>query len=121
MFAVTLKQSGALLGEIGIWDIDATNQRGKIGVILGRAYWGHGYASEATTALIDDAFTRTDLNRIGSECYADNVASARVLEKCGFVLEGRIRQKVRREDHWVDDLIYGLLRSDWEQRNSAIH
>lgn len=121
VFAMTLKASGVLVGEIGIWDIDAANRRGKIGAILGRAHWGRGYGTEATAAVIEDAFTRTNLNRIGTECYADNPASARVLEKCGFVPEGRIREKVRREDRWVDDLLYGLLRSDWEQRNSAIH
>src|SRR5258705_4138492 len=59
---------------------------------LDDAAWGHGYATEAARALLCWAFDTLDLNRVQAETDTRNGASARVLEKIGFVREGTLRE-----------------------------
>jgi len=78
------------------------------------AAWGKGYATEAVLAMLQWAYESLDLNRVEAELDTRNGASARVLEKLGFVREG-----LRREDCIVlgevsDSWIYGLLKRDWQ-------
>jgi RimJ/RimL family protein N-acetyltransferase len=80
-----------LIGSTGL-HVDTTT-RGEVatGYVLGRAFWGRGYATEACRAMVELARRRGDL-RVSAYCHADHVASARVLEKSGLFLEG-IRPK----------------------------
>lgn len=79
---------GTLIGSTGL-HVHEPPQPGHVmtGYILGRAFWGKGYATEACRAMIALARTRGD-HRITSYCHVDHVASAHVLEKCGFVFQG---------------------------------
>jgi len=60
----------------------------EIGYWLGAKYWGKGYATEAVRALIDHAFTDLEFTALQSSVRVTNVASRRVLEKCGFQRNG---------------------------------
>ncbi|OEV04748.1 GNAT family N-acetyltransferase [Streptomyces oceani] len=85
----------------------------SLGYCLDEAAWGHGYATEAARALLRWAFETLDLNRVQSEADTRNVASARVLEKLGFVLEGTLREDCVVNGDVSDSWVYGLLRRDW--------
>src|SRR5580704_15504152 len=61
------------------------------GYWLGRHYWGRGIGTDAAKTLSDRALRTGRLRRLEARVFAPNVASARVLEKCGFVFEGRLR------------------------------
>jgi len=79
-FIVTLR-SGALIGVAGI----AKNGNApELGYWVGVPFWGHGYATEAARAVIDDAFTELGCEVLQSGARISNPASRRVLEKCGF-------------------------------------
>ena len=65
--------------------------------------------------MIDYAFRELDLNRVYAQCYADNPASRRVLEKAGMTHEGTLRQHSFRLGRFADDLQFGILRSEWER------
>jgi [ribosomal protein S5]-alanine N-acetyltransferase len=83
------------------------------GYWLGQAYWGRGIGTDAARTLSDDALRRGGLRRLEANVFAQNVASARVLEKCGFVLEGTLRAfYVDREDNICDALAFGRLRDE---------
>lgn len=86
----------------------------SLGYCLTEAAWGHGYATEAARALLTWAFDTLDLNRVQAETDTRNAASARVLEKLGFVREGTLRQDCIVNGDVSDSWVYGLLRSDWE-------
>ncbi len=75
--------------------------------------WGCGYATEAVGALLHWAFDALDLNRVQAEVDTRNVASARVLEKLGFVREGTLREDCVVNGEVSDSWVYGLLRRDW--------
>jgi RimJ/RimL family protein N-acetyltransferase len=79
-FAITL--ADALIGVCGMRV--EPRKTPEIGYWLGAPHWGHGYATEATRALIDHAFEDLGLERLEAGARVSNPASRRVLEKCGF-------------------------------------
>jgi [ribosomal protein S5]-alanine N-acetyltransferase len=85
----------------------------SMGYCLGEAAWGHGYATEAAHALLQWAFDTLDLNRVQAETDTRNVASARVLEKLGFVREGTLREDCVVNGEVSDSWVYGLIRRQW--------
>ena len=85
----------------------------SLGYCLTEAAWGHGYATEAARVVLRWAFDTLDLNRVQAETDTRNVASARVLEKLGFVREGTLREDCIVNGDVSDSWVYGLLRRDW--------
>src|SRR6187549_2059222 len=91
------------IGGIGIDPLpDVFAIGGELGYWLGVAHWGKGYASEAVGAMVAHAFDTLDLLRLQANVYGPNVASARVLEKNGFELEGTLRRAVRKRGELLD-------------------
>ena len=85
-----------------------------MGYILDAAAWGHGYATEAGRALLEWAFDALALNRVQAETDTRNAASARVLEKLGFVREGTLREDCIVNGEVSDSWVYGLIRREWK-------
>jgi ribosomal-protein-alanine N-acetyltransferase len=86
----------------------------SLGYCLGDAAWGHGYATEAARSMLQWAYDTLDLNRVQAETDTRNVASARVLEKLGFVREGTLREDCVVNGDVSDSWVYGLLRREWQ-------
>ncbi len=86
----------------------------SLGYCFAEAAWGHGYATEAAHALLRWAFDTLDLNRVQAETDTRNVASARVLEKLGFVREGTLREDCVVNGEVSDSWVYGLIRREWQ-------
>ncbi|OGO50978.1 MAG: GNAT family N-acetyltransferase [Chloroflexi bacterium RBG_16_68_14] len=112
--AITQADSGRLIGNCGIRRKPENDWEADIGYELAPECWGRGYATEAARAMVDFGFRELELHRISSWCIADNVASARVLERLGLRQEGRLRENEYFKDRWWDTLLYGLLRSQWK-------
>jgi len=115
-FAITLPHEGRLIGSCGIRRKNENDWEADIGFELAPEYWGQGYATEAVTAVVDFGFRKLLLHRISSWCIAENTASARVLERLGLQLEGRLRENDYFKGRWWDTLVYGLLESQWGTR-----
>jgi RimJ/RimL family protein N-acetyltransferase len=81
---------------IGGISCQITGDSAEIGFLLARQHWGKGWATEATLAVVGLARTMPVLNRLHATCDADNLASARVLEKAGFTLECRLSRAIVR-------------------------
>ena len=111
--AIILREDGRLIGNCGIRRKPDNDWEADLGYELSPQYWGHGYATEAARAMVDFGFRQLDLQRISSWCIADNVASARVLERLGFVQEGRLRRNEFFKGRWWDTLLYALLAEEW--------
>lgn len=108
-FAVAV--AGEAVGGIGITLQDDVSRRSaEIGYWLGRSYWGRGIATAAVRALTDWAFAHFDLCRLYAGVFEWNPASARVLEKAGYVLEGRLRRSVTKDGRTIDQLLHALVR-----------
>jgi ribosomal-protein-alanine N-acetyltransferase len=102
---------GAAVGEIGIRiGEDVHRYTGELGYWLSEDFWGDGITSEAVPAVIEYCFENFPLRRIYAEPYANNPASARVLEKAGFALEGRLKNNVFKDGQVLDSLLYARIR-----------
>jgi RimJ/RimL family protein N-acetyltransferase len=114
--AVVLKSSGQLIGNCGI-RMDAPDAHAAdIGYEFAPPYWGQGYATEAAQAIVRFGFTELGVHRIWSWCVADNVGSARVMEKLGMQFEGRLRENEYYKGRWWDTLMYAILDREWQAR-----
>jgi RimJ/RimL family protein N-acetyltransferase len=88
-YLIELRDTGTLVGSTGL--LFETPQRASTGYVLAFDAWGRGIATEALTAMVDLA-RDLELPRLYALCHVDHSASARVLEKCGFELEGVLRR-----------------------------
>jgi [ribosomal protein S5]-alanine N-acetyltransferase len=81
-----------------------------IGYWLGEPFWGRGIATVALKQATADAFRNFPLERIEATVFEWNPASARVLEKAGYVLEGRLRHSIFKDGRVADSLLYARIR-----------
>ncbi len=115
--AITLRESGQLIGNCGIRLPEPGATTAEIGYELAPAQWGNGYATEAAQAMITFGFTTLQVHRIAATCVADNRASARVLTKLGLRQEAHLREVAYYKGRWWDEQIYAILQDEW--RNQA--
>lgn len=86
----------------------------EIGYMIAPEQWGNGYATAAVALVCQYAFDERRLDKLYALPYATNPASARVLEKIGFELEGTLRNHAFVDGERVDVLHYGLLAEEFE-------
>lgn len=102
---------GGVAGTVGLKLGDDIERRSaEIGYWLGEAYWGRGIVSAAVAAVTDYAFRELDLLRVFAVPFARNPASARVLERAGYQLEGTMRRSAVKEGVVLDQYLYAALR-----------
>jgi ribosomal-protein-serine acetyltransferase len=104
---------GALAGVIGQHYVDVLNRRTELGYWLDAGHQGRGIVTRATARLTDHAFNHQDCNRVMLHCASGNARSRAVAERLGFVQEGILREAEWLYDHYVDLVIYSMLKSDW--------
>lgn len=112
-YAIVSKDTDELIGAIGIM-INPTHCRGELGYWIGVPYWGNGYCTEASKALINFGFNELFLNKICANALVTNIASWTVMEKVGMLYEGTLRQEVMKNDLSYDLKTYAILKDEYE-------
>jgi RimJ/RimL family protein N-acetyltransferase len=102
---------GVFLGEAVINQLDAHNASANYRIFLGGRHLNHGYGTEITRLVVDYALG-AGLHRLSLSVYDFNSRARRVYEKCGFVLEGRLRDTLRWDGEWHDELVMSVLAGD---------
>ncbi|SCX29454.1 GNAT family N-acetyltransferase [Agrobacterium rosae] len=87
VYAITRMENGEFMGCCGL-EPQEDGKTLEMGYWLGERYWNNGYTTEAAHALIDMAFRTRDIEQIDARCRVTNIASRRVIQKCGFQLQG---------------------------------
>lgn len=105
-------KTGNFIGFTGFRSCLGQVEHAEVGYMLGHAGQGQGFATESLNAVIDWACLRFSPHKFIGLCAKDNIASCRVLEKCGFLLEGVLRDNLVIDGRWIDDCTYGLLSSE---------
>jgi RimJ/RimL family protein N-acetyltransferase len=111
MFAIEV--DGAAVGGIGIvLHEDVERVSAEIGYWLAEPYWGRGITTEALRAMTAHAVKEHELTRVFAVPFEWNMASCRVLEKAGYVLEGRLRRSVLKAGRVADQWMYAWVVPD---------
>ena len=111
---VTIFYQNKLAGVVGYNEIDRANKIGYLGYWLGREYNGKGIMTQSVRELIEIGFDYYAFNRIDLRCAVANSRSRAIPERLGFTNEGIIRQAEKLSDRYVDHVVYGLLKDEYQ-------
>ena len=111
-WAAVSTDSGAFLGEAVLNQFDPVNASANFRIWLVPAHLGQGYGTEITRLVTGYGLDRVGLHRISLGVYDFNGRAQRVYEKCGFRHEGRLRDALRWDGRWHDELVMAVLRTD---------
>ena len=113
--AVHERSTNRLIGTCAFSQLDGDNGSALYHITIGEAdMWGKGFGTEATRLMMDHAFGTLGLHRVGLFVFEFNERAIRAYQRVGFVLEGRARQSIRRDDRWWDELAMSMLDTDWQ-------
>jgi RimJ/RimL family protein N-acetyltransferase len=112
--AIIEKNSGLMIGDIGIHLLETGSQQVEIGYTLDKHHQKKGYAAEALKRVIDFIFCDLNKHRISASIDPRNTNSIRLLEKIGFRKEAHFLKSLYLNGEWVDDVIYALLSHEWK-------
>ncbi len=127
---LVVELDGEVVGDLMLAVEDAWSQtevaeqakdvQAELGWCLDPARQGHGYATEAVEALIRICFEDLGLRRVTANCFADNEASWRLMERVGMRRElYTVSESLHRSGVWLDGMGYALLADEWRARHSA--
>jgi RimJ/RimL family protein N-acetyltransferase len=109
VFAIVVNDQPA--GSIGLhMQADILRKNYEIGYWLGEEHWGKGIAAEATRQICEYGFANLDCIRIFARIFGNNVASQKVVQKAGFVLEATFEKTIFKNGEFLDELIYALRK-----------
>ncbi len=111
-FAVVLKDSGELMGNVSLFDISREHSRAEVGYWIAVDKWGNGFGTEVARASMKYGFETLKLNKITARYVSTNEASGKIMERLGMKREGYFRQHARKNGALVDVVHYGLLASE---------
>lgn len=113
-FRAMIDVDGVAIGTIILSDIDLRSGTAEIHIKLAKTSdRGRGYGTDAVSALLGYAFNELRLNCVYCRVKEDNIASQKMFEKCGFIKEGRLRERVYRQGRYYDFFEYSVLKSDY--------
>jgi len=118
VFAMIENRSEKLVGAVGL-TLTKMFKRAELGYWVGNPFWGKGYATEASEAVIHYGFTELKLNKIHATHFTRNPASGKVMQKLGMESEGVFKQHAIKWDEYVDLAAYGLLAKTWRKNHST--
>ncbi len=110
LWAISYKNDTKLLGTIGYWRLKPEHYRAEVGYLLHRDFWQKGIMYEALQAVLEFGFNDMNCHSIEAIIDPDNVASARLLEKCGFVKEAHFKENCFWNGQFLDSVVYSRLK-----------
>jgi len=121
---LVVERDGVTVGDLMLLVEDAWAQtevadrargvQAELGWVIDPAHAGRGYATEAAAALLRICFEDLGLRRVIAQCFADNVASWRLMEKLGMRRETHtVRESLHRSGAWLDGYAYAMLAEEW--------
>lgn len=120
VLAICLKENDKYIGNTMLQEIDWINRSAHVPVLIGdKAEWSKGYATEARMLILKFAFEERGLERIFALVKEDNAGSRKMLEKCGYKVEGTMRRSLYKGGKWHNQLLMAVLREDFEEAYRA--
>jgi len=113
-FAIRIRESGLLVGDLGTHFMADDPRQVEIGFTLAPAYWGQGLATEAVSGILSYLFGPAQKHRVFASVDPRNAPSIALLERVGMRREAHFRESLWFKGEWVDDVIFGVLKSEWK-------
>lgn len=112
--AILEKESGRIIGDLGIHFLEEEIQQVELGYTLNKNYQGKGYATEALKSAINYLFIEQKKHRITASVDPGNLPSCKLLERLDFRKEAHLIESLCFNGKWVDDVIYAMLAREWD-------
>ena len=112
-WAVTLSDTGKMIGTCGFTMIDTDNDGAELGYVINPDFWGKGYATEALHRVMSFGFGVLGLHRIYVRIMAGNLASEKVAKKCGMRHEATFYSSLLVKGEYRTIKIYAILRDEF--------
>ena len=113
-----LKETNQHIGDCALFVTDEGNQA-EIGFTLSQEHQGHGYATEAVSAIMNFVFTEFNIHRIQATCDCKNQGSIKLLERLGMRQEGHFIENIFFKGAWGDEYSYAILKAEWKQQKNT--
>ena len=113
-FAWALRETNTLIGDCGLRCTKSDPAQVELGFTLARAYQGQGYAHEAVSAVLGYGYETLALHRVFAITDERNISAQGLLHRLGFRQEGRFVEAAWFKGAWATELLYALLRTEWE-------
>jgi [ribosomal protein S5]-alanine N-acetyltransferase len=108
-----IADSNEAIGSIGLMVKDDVHRfTAELGYWLAEPFWGSGIMTRAVEGIANYALTVMGMHRVFAEPFATNTASVRVLEKAGFLLEGKMRASAVKDGKVLDQYLYARTIKD---------
>lgn len=101
-----------IIGTVGCFWVSEKSRSMELAYALAEEYWGKGIVAEASIVLMNYCFKEYSLKRIQAQCSIENVASARVMEKCGMQFEGTRRSSLYHREKFWDMACYAKINQE---------
>ncbi len=115
-FGIARKDNNQLIGSVGLSSVNYRHNRIEASYDLAKEYWNKGIMTKALREVIKYGFEKMNINRIEAYSLKENTGSRKVLTKCGFVLEGELKQHRRHNGVYKDIGVFSIVSEDYYKR-----
>lgn len=113
-------KEGVHIGNLGLHDPHPEHRTAVLGIVIGeKDYWSNGYGTDAIVTVLRFGFSEMNLNRVSLHVFEFNERAIACYTKCGFQIEGRLRQNYFGEGRYWDVIVMGVLRGEFEALHGA--
>ena len=108
-------KDGVHIGNCVLHEGQPENRKASLGIMIGdKDFWSNGYGTDVIYTLLRFGFHEMNLNRVWLHVFAFNERAVACYKKCGFVVEGTLRQNAYQDGHYIDTITMGILRSEFD-------
>lgn len=116
LLVVEDKTAGKLIGHVGLYKIDRIAKKTEYGILLADDdSRGKGYGTKATKLMLDYAFHTLNMHKVTAEVLSENIPSLAMFKKCGFSVDGCLRDDVFKNGHYYDVLAMSILKKEFRK------
>ncbi|MFZ5391454.1 MAG: GNAT family N-acetyltransferase [Patescibacteria group bacterium] len=112
-FIIEIATDNQPIGIMTLGHIDGRHKRASTGAFIAKKFWNKGYGRDAKMTLLKFAYLKLKLNRIESYVFKNNPRSLKYSLKCGYRLEGLLRQRILKNGQFKDEYVLAVLKKDW--------
>ena len=114
-FAIEDIETNNYIGGCGINEVNWTTRVATVGIMIGnKDYWNKGYGTDAMRVLIKFIFENMNIRKIKLNVFSFNLRAQKCYEKCGFKVEGVLKDEIFKDSKYYDEIIMSVFRSEYE-------